>query len=684
MSFFGGMQGLATGPGSNLRFASTRGRIQGSPAQGMNYPSPFFDVAHTYLPITIKSMFRWCRYYFLTNPILNAAVFKLSEYPVTDVIIEHESQEVVRKWTEYWHEHLRYRAFQVETGLDYHTYGNSFPAISYEMIKWLKCRYCGWSEQALRCKNNWLFTNNEFRLTCPKCGNSGDAEVHQQFLKNPSGIRLIRWNPEDIEIDYNPISGRFTYFYTIPPTLRNDITVGRKDIVADIPQVFIQAVKENKGIVFSPDKLFHLKRPSLATIDRGWGIPLLLPVLKDVFYMQIMKKAQEAVLLEHILPLRILFPQAASGTSDPFTTINLVEWREHVANEIARWRMDPNYIPIMPLPVGQQTLGGDGRALLLTGELQQLSEQLCVGAGVPREFLFGGLSYAGTNVSMRMLENAFIGYIMRQRQLAQWVMQEIATFLDWPMAKIRFKPFKMADDLQRKAFLAQINQMGKLSDTSLLAECDYDQKEENAIMIRETDDRLAATKKQQLAMAEMQGESQLIMAKYQAKAQQVQMEAQQQPAAPGEPGGPETQQAGASPGSQMAEAQPAVGSAVPPIGGGQQPQQTQQQPPVQQNDVMSQMGVTSPLNSGQNLQGQGAGAGIDIASMALYQAKLIANLPPDQQQLAIQNLAMQSPELAQMVQQFLSQMSNQQAGTQNQVDMRQQPDVFPPRRIGGQ
>jgi hypothetical protein len=273
---------------------------------------------------------------------------------------------------------------------------------------------------------------------------------------------------------------------------------------------------------------------------------------------------------------------------------------------------------------------------------------------------------------------------MRQRQLAQWVMQEIATFLDWPVAKIRFKPFKMADDLQRKAFLAQINQMGKLSDTSLLAECDYDQKEENAIMIRETDDRLAATKKQQLAMAEMQGESQLIMAKYQAKAQQVQMEAQQQPAAPGEPGGPETQQAGASPGSQMAEAQPAVGSAVPPIGGGQQPQQTQQQPPVQQNDVMSQMGVTSPLNSGQNLQGQGAGAGIDIASMALYQAKLIANLPPDQQQLAIQNLAMQSPELAQMVQQFLSQMSNQQAGTQNQVDMRQQPDVFPPRRIGGQ
>ena len=688
MSFFGGMQGLATGPGSSLRFASTRGRIQGSSSAGLNYPSPFFDVAHTYLPVTIKAMLRWCRYYFLTNPLLNAAVCKLSEYPVTDIIIEHESPELVRKWTEYFHEHLRYRSFQVETGLDYHCYGNSFPAVTYEMVKYLKCRNCGFNEAALRIKNNWLFTSNEFRLTCPRCGHVGDAEVYQQFPKNASGVRLLRWNPEDIEIEFNPISGRYTYYYTIPPSIRNDITVGRKDVVADIPQIFIQAVKENKGIIFSPDKLFHLKRPSLATIDRGWGIPLLMPVLKDAFYLQTMKKAQEAILLEHIVPLRAIFPQAASGTSDPFTTINLVEWREHVANEIARWRYDPNYIPIFPLPIGQQTIGGDGKSLLLTGEIQQWSEQMCVGMGVPREFLFGGLSYAGTNVSMRMLENAFIGYIMRQRQLAQWVMQEVSTFLGWPMAKIRFKPFKMADDLQRKALLLQVNQAGKLSDTSFLAECDYDQRDENAIMIKETDQRLAATKKQQIATAEMQGEASLIMAKYQVKAQQAQMQAQQAPVAPGEPGGPEAQQAGGAPGAQQMEAQPAVGQQEQP--GGQQPVQAPQQPapppggPLPANNQMAQVG--SPLNAGQNMQQQGMGAGIDLPSMAIYQARLIANLPPEQQQIAIQNLAAQSPELAQMVQQMLAQMKGGQPPQPQQgnvIDMRPMPEQLPPRRAGG-
>ena len=94
---------------------------------------------------------------------------------------------------------------------------------------------------------------------------------------------------------------------------------------------------------------------------------------------------------------------------------------------------------------------------------------------------------------------------------------------------------------------------------------------------------------------------------------------------------------------------------------------------------MTQVGATSPLNAGQNLQQQGAGAGIDLPSMAIYQARLIANLQPEQQQLAIQNLAMQNPELAQMVQQFLAQMAGQPQGTG--VDMRPQPEVLPPRRI---
>lgn len=675
MSIPGNSLSFGGGPGGSTRFSQTRGRLGGGMSNGVNYPSPFFDIAHTYLPTTVKSMFRWCRYYFLTNPIINATVFKLSEYPITEIEIDHQDKKVASKWKEYFEDHLNYRAFQIECGLDYNTYGNCLTSLNFPFKKYLTCRRCKYQAEAKRIRPHWVFTNHEFRLSCPQCGELGTADAKDQYFRNESGVRVMRWSPEDVEISYSDLTGEYTYFYNIPPGVRNDVIIGKKDAVEQVPEVFIQALRQQKGVVFSKDLFFHLRRPTLADQDRGWGLPLLLPCLKDTFYLQIMKKAQEAILLEHIVPLRVLFPQAGSGTSDPYTTINLVDWRDHVAAEIARWRYDPNYIPILPLPIGNQTIGGDGRALLMVQEMQQMSEQLINGMQVPLEFIKGGLSYAGTNISMRMLENQFIVYLSRHTRMAKWVMRSVADYLQWPLADIRFKPFKMADDIQRKAFLFQLNQAGKVSDTTLLMDSDLDQSKEDQIMERETVGRMAATKKQQLAQAELQGEQQVIMMKLQAKAQQELAQATAAPLAPGEPGA-------------------ADGAMAPP-------------------SPMAEM--SSPLNAGQdmgmNQAGQNASmGGSSIIAMAQQVAMTLSNMDPAQQLLAIKKLREQSPELADLVLQMLQSMPNQaqqqQAaeasaaagapaapGAPNmlgaagdaavKVDMRPLPQKLPPRRAAG-
>jgi len=275
--------------------------------------------------------------------------------------------------------------------------------------------------------------------------------------------------------------------------------------------------------------------------------------------------------------------------------------------------------------------------------MQILSEQLMNGLGVPLEFIKGGMSYAGTNVSMRMLENQFLGFILRHKQMANWTMKHVAKFMDWPEASIRFKPFRMADDIQRKAYLFQLNQAQKISDSTLLADTDLDQADEDEIMITETSRRLEASKKQQIAMAEIQGEVQVVMAKAQAKAQEVMVKAQQTPAAPGEPG------------------------------------------------AMDQM--SSPLNMNQSqgllpAEGQPAMAGMDITQLAQSLAQQYAQLPPEQQRLAMDNIRAQSPELAQLVSQYTRQQGRQQqaavvptaAPAAPQVDTRPLPEQRSPRR----
>jgi intein/homing endonuclease len=312
-------------------------------------------------------------------------------------------------------------------------------------------------------------------------------------------------------------------------------------------------------------------------------------------------------------------------------------------------------------------------------ELELEEEMLDLGVEGSHSYQANGIighnSWAGTNVSMRMLENAFLGYIIRHKAMAKWVMQSIASFMKWPEVNIRFKPFKMADDLQRKAYRFQLNMAQKLSDTTLLADDDLDQEEENKIMERETATRLSATKAQQLAMAKIQGEQQLIMMKYQAKAQEAMTTAQGAPAAQGEPGGPETMDEGA-PGGQMAGS-PAGQTTTDQAQGG------------------APQGTNSPLNQGQQLP-PGTQSTVDIPAMAYQYAQQIAQMPPNQQQMTIQTMQQSQPELVDLVIQMLAQMGIKLQSPQpmqgvpgaagkaaTEINMNPLPDVLPPRRAAG-
>jgi len=291
--------GLGGADSSALRFSRTRGRTGASSDYGLQYPSPFFDIGQTYLPATIKQMFRWCRYYFLVNPLINAVVAKMADYPVTDIILDTDKPDLKEKWYHFLDSQLRYRPFQIELGLDFYAYGNALVSIFYPFIKMLRCKRCGHEKPAADA--TYRFQNFEFHWECSKCSHADIATVRDHYVKAPKGIRLLRWNPEDIDIRYNDITGDTEYYYTIPVQIKNDIIMGKKSTVETMPQLFIDALRLRKAVVFSRDNIYHFKRPTLAGKDRGWGTPLILPVLKDTYYLQVLRKAQECLTLSSLL-----------------------------------------------------------------------------------------------------------------------------------------------------------------------------------------------------------------------------------------------------------------------------------------------------------------------------------------------------------------------------------------------
>jgi hypothetical protein len=655
------------------------------------YPHPFFDQGQAYLPTTYKNLFHWCRYYFLTNPAVNSAICKMAEYPVTPILFKTENDSLRKKY-EKMAKQLQLKSFRVEVGLDYFTYGNAFISILFPFRKFLKCSKCKKQHDLEDKRTKFKWVSNKYQLTC-SCGHTGFAKAQDHYMKSLREIRLIRWDPERIDVKYNEITGKTVYYYTLPKNLVNDIRMGKKEALQTMPSVFIDAAIKNKKVVFSPENMYHFKRPTLAQKSMGLGTPLIMPVLKDLHYMGILRRSQEAVAQEHIVPLRIIFPQQ-NGQADPYSSINLGEWKNEVEQQISRWKIDPNRIPIMPLPLGTQTIGGQGRALVLHQEYRVWSEHIIAGMGVPSEFVFGGVQYSGTNLTMFQLHNKFLSYIEDLKELVfDFIFSKIADYMGYPDVEGDFRPFKMADDLQRTMLYFQLVQGQKLSDRTLLEDLGFDPTIERKKMDAERGEMLELQRKLQQQQAHMQGdimqintryqlenqktqtlaqlELQKIQSEAQEKMQQEMLRKQQMKQAPMLNKALGTQgmlPQGALTGSQVAPGFP-EGATAYSRGGSSTPQ----------------TGVPPWINSQDH--GKQGDAQMDISYVAKRAASFIQNLPQDRQTPILQNMSTSNPQLFNIVQQILLSRKGQQASGLNPMQMplpQQRPQRRDPiRRLGG-
>jgi len=147
---------------------------------------------------------------------------------------------------------------------------------------------------------------------------------------------------------------------------------------------------------------------------------------------------------------------------------------------MSRWRRDPLEILTSPVPVELSQLGGNGRALLTLGEVKDAEDAIIAALGIPREFIYGGLSFTGSAITLRMLENQLLTYTTELNGLLQWVTNRCCKMLGWNAPRVSLTEFKLIDDVQQKQLMMQLNQGGQgiISNTTIAELNDYDLKKE--------------------------------------------------------------------------------------------------------------------------------------------------------------------------------------------------------------
>ena len=510
---FSGTSMLGVSDLSMSRFGSSYGLNRYN-----RYPNPFFDLSGTYLPKSIKEAFVWCEYYYLTNPIIHAAVTKMAQYPISELAVdsgEEQKKQVLKLCKK-----IQLRKYLVEFGLDYYGYGSAFATVSFPFKKHLICSKCQTAHYIKGHDTKYEWKNREYYLTCRKCGFKGRANVEDVYIRAADQIRLIRWSPKNITILANPFGGETSITYTPTPALRTHVLTGRRLFIETLPTEMVNAICLNKPFLLT--KVYQMKRPAISSESlEGWGCPMIMPALKDAHLRQIMFKGQEAISLDHIVPLRMLSPRMTSPNADPAQMMELDKWAGQIEKELAKWRQDPNYIPIMPFPSEVTGVGGQGRAMMLHQEMRMHAEDMLAGMCVPLEFIYGGMQWSGSNQSIQLLKQQLETYRTDVDEMLEFFFTEIATYMNWPQVKVTLARMKMGDDSQRTMVLSQMNQAGKCSDQTLQIEAGLDPIEEKERLELERADRLTSTRAEQVAMAATGGEAKLVDSRYTAKAQEV-------------------------------------------------------------------------------------------------------------------------------------------------------------------
>jgi len=521
--------------GSNFVSESAAGSAlstSGSPRSQNMYPHQFFDLSSQEMPRTVKELFRWCLYLYLSHSEIAPLINKKCSYVITDIVYSTESEKDKKVWETVLEEILDIREFELKMLLDYEIFGNAFCSISYPFERQLECNKCGKPTSITDKALDWHYRDSKFKGKCPKCNESTEYTVQDQPIKRKKSLKLIRWFPEYIQIVQNEITGNSRYIYKIPRWMRKGVGNSERDenkyLVEDMPMVFLDAIKAGHDVELDKHNFYHMRVPSCSFYDQTYGIPPMLPIFKDAWLYQAYRRAQEAIAMEHVLPLRLLIPRPISGDHSPHVHNDLGRWAAQMQTITNKWRRDPNAIFTVPFPCEVQSIGGDAQALNVHNDMNFIRQQIAGGLDLPSDLIYGNMTWSGSSITLRMLENTFLGRITQlEKFLNRFVVPKIRAWADLPDIEIKHRDFKMADDVQQKNLAMSLRQTNTLSDRTVIQELGFDYSTEQRFKREEEEARNATMTRQMLAQTEAQGQAQVAMAGFEAQAMAARTKAMQ-------------------------------------------------------------------------------------------------------------------------------------------------------------
>ena len=200
----------------------------------------------------------------------------------------------------------------------------------------------------------------------------------------------------------------------------------------------------------------------------------MLSNFRQIWYVQVLHRQNEAIGLDYVIPWRVITPAARQGAAgegaDPLMMMSGGDFRAQARRMVRERRRDPASVQVFPFPVNFQMFGADAKNLAPTDLIQQGYERLLNDLGTPVEMFNASMELNAAAPAMRLFESSHRPLVHGACRFVAWIANACAAILNWESVDATLKRVTIADDLQKQMMAAQLLMSQQLSGTTVLGE----------------------------------------------------------------------------------------------------------------------------------------------------------------------------------------------------------------------
>jgi hypothetical protein len=487
---------LSKGSSSSPSFRSIQSR----------FPSPFEDYSSLCQPNNIKDVLDWAEFLWGKVGTWRMVAKRVVRYFITHIELDGKTTEKEEeRYKDFLENTLHFLQVLAELGDSFMASGNSFSSINMPFRRFLICPKCIFQKPSDQL--DYKFENLAFHLTCPKCGYRGEFLHSDRRSMDETKFKIIQWSPKDMRLLHHLFSGRTEYIWDIPKDFSQKIKDGSKFYLEDTPWSVIKAAYKDESFKFNDGFIYHMKEPVIAGIkNNGWGIPTILYNFAQVMRIQLLKRYDEAICMDYIVPFRVFSPGSAGG-EDAMMGSNVGGFMDRTLEMINEHRQDPTSWHAIPYPIEYQAIGGEGQALTPVEMMNQSLDELLNESGFPSEMYKGTISVQSAPTALRLFQQTWIHLVGHFNSYLDWVLDKLAISLNWERVYGKLQHVTLADDLEKRQLQLQLAAGQIISKDTALAPLNIRYKEEMEKMMKE--ELYMSRKQEELQKEEQERQMQL-------------------------------------------------------------------------------------------------------------------------------------------------------------------------------